>query len=186
MRWRSLIGARECSESGCGRSLISRIILSLAGAGVGHGEAAVGRRGDFEYAPSVPPLRLAIRGSALLWAASEPSAVWSIQRSSRPGLSWTVCQASGLPALWRAVVHDGDAGVDGVDEGLGVGQVEAVMVDEVEIDRADEVVGADERDLLGLGEVAEVEEAELAEADKDAGGAGILRVVEVPLGSVAQ
>jgi hypothetical protein len=36
-----------------------------------------------------------------------------------------------------AVVHDGDAGMDGIDEGAGVGQVEAMMVDEVEIDRAD-------------------------------------------------
>jgi hypothetical protein len=52
---------------------------------------------------------------------------------------------------------------------LRVGEVEAVMVDEIEVDRADEIDGADERDFLGLGEVAEIEKAELAEGDENAG-----------------
>src|ERR1039458_6467716 len=58
-----------------------------------------GEATTLSQAPSAPPLRLAIRSGGLLWAASESSAVWSCQRSSRPGLSWMVCQASGLPAL---------------------------------------------------------------------------------------
>ena len=97
----------------------------------------------------------------------------------------------GLPGfraarLVRAVVHDGYAGMDGIDEGFGVGQVESVVVDQIEVDRADEIVRADEGNFLGLGQVAEIQEAEIAEGDKDAGSAGILRVVESHLGSEAQ
>jgi len=48
------------------------------------------------------------------------------------------------------VVHDGDAG-DGVNEGFGVGEVEAVVVDEIEVDGADQIVGADEGISLAFG-----------------------------------
>ncbi len=61
-------------------------------------------------------------------------------------------------------------------------RVEAVMGGEVEVHGADGIVGADELDFLGLGEVAEVEEAELAVADEDADGAGVFSVVHRPLG----
>jgi len=54
------------------------------------------------------------------------------------------------------------------------------MVDEIEVDRADEIDGADEGEFLGLGEVAQVEETEFAEGDEYAGRAGILGLVEVP------
>ena len=39
----------------------------------------------------------------------------------------------GAAGLVRAVVHDGHAGMDGIDECPRVGQVEAVMVDEIKI-----------------------------------------------------
>lgn len=81
----------------------------------------------------------------------------------------------------RAVVHDGHARVNDPYEGFCIGQVEAVVIDQEKIDGADEVVGADEGDFFGLGEVAEIEEAEFAEADEDAGGAGILSGVEIPV-----
>ena len=81
-----------------------------------------------------------------------------------------------------AIVHDGDAGMDRVDEGAGVGKVEAVMVDEVEAHGADEIVGTDEGNLFGLGEVAQIEKAELAKADEDVGGTRVFTAVEVPVG----
>jgi len=79
-----------------------------------------------------------------------------------------------LPGFWAgglvcAVIHDGDAGVNRVDEGARVRQVEAVMIDQVKIDRAEEICGADEGNLLGLGEVAEIEKAEFAEGDENPG-----------------
>ena len=48
------------------------------------------------------------------------------------------------------------------------------------------LTGTDERNLLGLGEIAEVEKAELAEGDQNAGRPRILGRVEIPMGSVAQ
>ena len=93
-----------------------------------------------------------------------------------------VCHASGLPAFVRTVIHDGDARMDRIDDGAGVRLIEAVMRDEVEIDGADGIVGADERDFFGLGEIAEIEKIERAEADKDADGAGIFGRIEIPLG----
>jgi len=80
--------------------LFVRVLLGLAGAGVGNGERAVGQYDDLEVcAVGGAAGRVGYEVVGAVVAASEPSAVWSIQRSSRPGLSWTVCQASGLPAL---------------------------------------------------------------------------------------
>src|SRR5664279_2852003 len=45
---------------------------------------------------------------------------------------------------------------------------------EVEVDVADRVVGTDQRDFLGLGQVAKIEKPEPAEGDQDADGARIL------------
>ena len=56
-----------------------------------------------------------------------------------------------------------------------------MMADQEEADCAQGIIGADEVNLFGLGEVAEVEEAELAEAKKEAYGARILALVECPL-----
>jgi len=66
--------------------------------GVGDGEAAVAGDYYFQVGAVGSAFEVGDEGIGLLWAASESSAVWSIQRSSRPGLSWMVCQASGLPA----------------------------------------------------------------------------------------
>ena len=72
--------------------------------------------------------------------------------------------------------------MDRIDERLRVGKVEAVMVDQVKVDVPDQIVGADQRNLLGLGEIAEIEETEFAEANQDAGGARIFSRIEFPLG----
>ena len=98
------------------------------------GEAMTSR-----YAPSVAlPLGLAMSASGLLWAASESSAVWSCQRSSRPGCHGSLpgFRAAGLVS---AVVHDGNAGMEGTDNGAGVGQIHTVVGNKVEVDRADGV-----------------------------------------------
>jgi len=52
--------------------------------------------------------------------------------------------------------------MDGVNQRVRVGEIHAVMVYEEEIDGRDGIVGADQRDLLLLGQVAEIEEAEAA------------------------
>jgi hypothetical protein len=105
----------------------------------------------FRYAPSGPPLRLAIRAFGAVVGG-----VGVFRGVEHPEVFEAGAFVDGLPGLGAAgfvcaVVHDGDAGMNGVDEGLGVGEVEAVVVDEVEVDRADQIVGADEGDLLGLG-----------------------------------
>ncbi len=56
-----------------------------------------------------------------------------------------------------------------IDEGAGVGEIHAVMVDQIKVNRGDGVVGADECNLFCTGQVTEIEEAELAEGDEDAG-----------------
>jgi len=48
--------------------------------------------------------------------------------------------------------------MNGIDECARVGEVHAVMVDEVEINRAYGVVGTDESNFLGSGEVAKIKE----------------------------
>ena len=54
------------------------------------------------------------------------------------------------------------------------------MGDEIEVDRADGVAGTHESDFLGGGEVAEIEEAEFAKGDEDAGGTSVLTGVIRP------
>ena len=53
---------------------------------------------------------------------------------------------------------------------------------QIQVHRADGIGRAHERKLFGLGQVAQVDEAELAEGDQDAGGAGIFGCVHGPLG----
>src|ERR1017187_5827313 len=86
---------------------------------------------------------------------------------------------NGLPGfratrLVGAVVHDSYARVNRIDEGFGVGQVEAMMVDQVNVDCANEIGGTDQGDLLSLCQVAKIEEAKLAKGDEDSCRAGIL------------
>lgn len=75
----------------------------------------------------------------------------------------------GAAGFVGAVVHDGDAGMDRIDKRTRVGKVHPVMIDQIEIDVADEVAGANKRNLFCLGQVAEIEKAESAVTDEDAG-----------------
>ena len=87
----------------------------------------------------------------------------------------------GHACLVRAVVHNGHARVNRIDERAGVGEIHAVMVDQIKIDWRDGVVGADERNFLCACQVPKIEKSELAEGDKDSGRAGILAGVVWPL-----
>ena len=86
----------------------------------------------------------------------------------------------GAAALARAVVHEGDAGMDGAEEGSGVGLVEAVMADQIEIDGRQRRIRADKGQLFGASKVAEVEKTEVAEGEEDAGGTRVLRRIFGP------
>jgi len=145
------------------------ILLCLGGAGVGDGEAAICGGDDFEPGAISSAFEI---GYAIIGAVVGGIGVFG--GVEHPQVFKAGALMDGLPGFRTtgfvgSVVHDGDAGMDCIDEGLGVGEVEAVMVDEIEIDRADEIIGADERDLFGLGEVAEIEEAEFAVGEEDAG-----------------
>ena len=54
------------------------------------------------------------------------------------------------------------------------------MVHEIKIDVSGEVVGADQRKLLGHREIAEIEKAEIAEANKNSSRARIYGCIEIP------
>jgi len=106
----------------------------LGGAGVEDGKAAVGVGGDFEVCAV---------GGAFEIGDQRVGAVVSGVRAFGGVEHIEILKAGafvdGLPGLRaagfvRAVVHDGYAGVNGIDEGLGVGEIEAVVVDEIEID----------------------------------------------------
>ena len=115
-------------------ALFAGVVLCLTGAGVEDGEAAVGVGGDFE--------------EKAVWGAFEiggervgavVSGVRSFGGVEHPEIFEAGALMNGLPSLRAAgfvcaVVHNGDARMDGVDEGAGVGQVEAVVIDEIEID----------------------------------------------------
>src|ERR1700739_38786 len=55
------------------------------------------------------------------------------------------------------------------------------MVHEIEVDVTDQVVGADQRNLFRLGEIAEIEKAEFAEANKNSSRPRIFGGIEIPL-----
>uniref|UniRef100_E6PWS5 Uncharacterized protein n=1 Tax=mine drainage metagenome TaxID=410659 RepID=E6PWS5_9ZZZZ len=78
-------------------------------------------------------------------------------------------------ALERAVVHDGDAGVERVDQGGAGTGIPAVVADDVNVRRAEAVGGTHEGDFLVAGEVTEIDEGELAELDAGTEGAGVFR-----------
>src|SRR6266567_1660227 len=59
-----------------------------------------------------------------------------------------------------------------------------MMSGEVEIDVADGVVGADQRDLFLLGQIAKIEKAKLAEGDQDADRARVFSGVCLGLGLI--
>jgi len=91
----------------------------------------------------------------------------------------------GLPCfratrLVGAVIHDGSPRVQCIHNGARIGQVEAVMRGQIKIHCPDGVGRAHQCNFLGLGQVAQVEEAELAEADQNPYGPGVLCVVRGP------
>ena len=162
--------------------LIGRIFFGLAGACVGNGEAAVAASDDFK--PMAVAAAFKVGDERFDAVVGGVRAFGGVQH---PQVEEAGAFVHGLPGFGaagfvRAVIHDGDAGMNGVDECLRVGEIHAVMVDEIEAHVTEGIVGADERNLFGLGEVAEIEKAECAEANEDAGGAGIFSLVEVPFG----
>jgi hypothetical protein len=167
--------------SGCSSSL-NRIILYRSGAGVEYREAPIEVSGDFEVSAVGSAFEIgdggvgAVVGGVRVFGGVEHPEIFEAGTfvDGLPGL--------GATGFVGAVVHDGDAGVNGVDKGAGVGQVKTVVVDEIEIDSTDEIGGTDEGNLFGLGEVAEVEKAELAVSEQDAGRAGVLCFIEIPVG----
>ena len=171
----------KCAALGRRPALFAGVVFGLAGAGVGDGEAAAGRGNDFEVgairgaAFGIGDERVgAIVGGVRVFSGVELPEVFKAGAvmDSLPGF-----RAAGLVS---AVVHDGYARTDGIDNGAGVGEIHAVMGDQIEVDRADGVAGTHESDFLGGGEVAEIEEAEFAEGDQDACGASVLTGVFRP------
>ena len=76
-----------------------------------------------------------------------------------------------------AVAHDGDGGREGLHEERIVADVEAVMVDGVDVDRGKDVFGADEFGLGVPGEVATVKHVEVAILEDEDKAVGVVAVV---------
>jgi len=79
----------------------------------------------------------------------------------------------GHSCFMRPVIHDRDDGVDGFDKGARIRKIHPMMVDQVEINGWDGVVGANECDLLGAGQVTKIEKSELPKGDEKTTRAGI-------------
>jgi len=125
--------------------------FGLGGAGVGDGEAAVA--GDYYFQVGAVGSAFEVGDEGF---GAVVGGVGVFSGVEHPEVFEAGAFVDGLPGLRAAgfvctVVHDGDAGMDGVNEGFGVGEVEAVVVDEIEVDGADQIVGADEGDFLGFG-----------------------------------
>ncbi len=86
-------------------------------------------------------------------------------------------EGGGAGAFAWAVVHDGDGGGEGANEEGVVTGLQAVVIDLVEVDFAREVVRGDEAFLDVPGEVATVEEAEVAEAEEEDDAVGVVGFV---------
>jgi len=83
----------------------------------------------------------------------------------KPGRSFQERDHRGRTPFAGAVVHHRDAGADGLDERRVVGEVGSVVVDQVQVHRPNETVGARELHLAVPGQVAHVEHAERAEGE---------------------
>ncbi len=73
-----------------------------------------------------------------------------------------------LPALAGAVVHDGHTSFNSVNQDLRVGDRLSMMGDHEYIDRTDRIVRSHELELSVDGQVAQVEDTELAETGENA------------------
>ncbi len=87
----------------------------------------------------------------------------------------------GTARLMRAVIHDRHAGMDRVDKGLRIRQIESVVIHQIEIHVSDQIIRTHQRNLLRLGQIAEIEKTEFAKAHQYARRARILRRVEIPM-----
>ena len=85
------------------------------------------------------------------------------------------------PALARAVIHHGHARRDGVHELRRARHVHAVVRNHVDVHRADLVLRAHQVVLLVPGEVAQVEQAEIAVPHQHPDGAGVFGGIDVVL-----
>ena len=79
--------------------------------------------------------------------------------------------------LGGAVIHDGNARRDGVDQRGAGALIPAVVRDDEDVDVANAVIGTQEIHLLVPRQVAEVEDAQFAPCNEDAEGAGVLGLI---------
>ncbi len=86
-------------------------------------------------------------------------------------------QNRGCTALCRAIVHDRHAGSDSVDKRRTAALLPPMMRDDVDINFADLVYGTHQLHFLVLGEVAEVDNSQLAKGDEGPEGTYILGIV---------
>ena len=129
--------------------------LRHSGARVGDREAA-GWRGDNFEVCAIGRAAFGIRDQGLGAVVGGVGALGGVKHVKVFEAGAVV---DGLPCLGhsgfvRAVVHYGHARMNRIDEGAGVGEIHTVMVDKIEINRRNGVVGADECDLFGARQVA--------------------------------
>ncbi len=155
--------------------LLARVVFRFARAAVGDREAAVGIRNHFEVsAVSAAAFRVGDHGfGTIVRRVRSFSGVQHVKvlqaravMNRLPGFR--------TAGFVRAVVHDGHARTNRIDNGPRIRQVHAVVRDQIEIDRRDGIVRAHQRDLLGLGEVAEIEETEFSVSHENPGRARVL------------
>jgi hypothetical protein len=164
-------GARRCrvrSNAGGALSVDSFwVFVRFAGARVGDAEAAIAARDDLEVRPVATAFEVGDeRRGAIVRGVGIFGRVQHVQILQAGALVHGLPRL-GTACLVRAVVHDGDTGMNRIDKGLRVRKVESVMIHQIKVNVSDQIVGADEGDLLCLGEIAEIEKIELAEAHQD-------------------
>jgi hypothetical protein len=152
-----------------------RVVPGLAGTAVGDGEPAIGRGYNFEVC-AVGGAAFGIGDEGFGTVVRSVGALGGVEHVEVFHAGTLV---DGLPrfrtaGLVRAVVHDGHTGMDRVDDGARIRLIEPVMRGEIEINMRDGIVGTHERDLPGLGEVAQVEETEFAVSDENSDGTLVL------------
>ena len=80
----------------------------------------------------------------------------------------------GTAAFVGTIVHDRDARVKGVDDCGRVRKIQAVVSGEIQIDGADEILGANELQFFLLGEITEIDETKFAKGEERAERARVL------------
>ena len=157
--------------------LTSRVLLAFAGAGVEDFEGAVGGDGEAEIV--AVGVAFAVGD---VFGGDVVGGVGGLGVVELPEVFETGCVVDGLPggcgaAFGAAVVHDGEARGEAIDEGGAVAVVPAVVGDDVDVGVAEQVAWAHQLALLIPGEVAEVDEGGFGEADDDAERAWVFGLV---------